>query len=137
MDDDSKKLKAFNYCVSFVDLLGQREAAQGQGLLPDIDSEEARNSFGRIFRDNIIPIARLQRDVEEMAKGLALDPNSPLRQSLNEGERVTWDEMQNKSVKTQYWSDGFVRFASLGDSTIKCPINGVHEIFITAGYFAY
>ena len=135
MDKDGKSLKAFNYCVSFIDLLGLRKAARGQGLLPVIDSEEAQRSFERIFRDNILPIAQLQRDVEEMAKGLAPSPNSPLRQSLNEKERVRWDEMLNKSVKTQYWSDGFVRFACLGDSSVKCQTGGVFEIFCIAGYF--
>lgn len=133
-EDESNKLLAQNYCVSFIDLLGQRNASHGQGLLPSPTSEEAR-TFRETFRRNMGGILTLQRDVELMAEGLSPDPNSTLRASLSEDQKVTWDEMLKKSVKTQYWSDGFVRFACLGDTTIKCPVNGVQEIFKTAGYF--
>lgn len=132
---ESEDRKAFNYCVSFIDLLGQRNAAKGQGLLPRISSEAEDKVFQEIISDNIGGILELQRDVEEMESVLSPDPNSPLRESLSEGQKPIWDEIQNKSVKTQYWSDGFVRFVCLGDTTIKCPMNGVYEIFITAGYF--
>jgi hypothetical protein len=133
-ENEQENLIASNYCVSFIDLLGQREASRGQGLLPSPTSEEAK-IFRETFRRNIGGILQLQRDVEAMAEGLSPDPNSPRRASLREDQKATWDEIQKKSVKTQYWSDGFVRFVCLGDTTIKCPMNGVYEILITAGYF--
>jgi hypothetical protein len=134
-ENELENLVALNYCVSFIDLLGQREAARGQSLLPSTASVDEANSFHETFRSNIGGILQLQKDVDELAKGLCPDPNSPLRESLDEGQKAIWDEIQNKSVKTQYWSDGFVRFACLGDTGIKCRMNGVNEIFITAGYF--
>jgi len=134
-ENEPENLQPLNYCVSFIDLLGQRDASQGQGLLPSTNSPEEAQSFRKIFRKNIGGILQLQRDVEEMAKGLSPAPQSPLCESLNEGGRAAWDEIQNKSVKTQYWSDGFVRFTCLGDTKIKCPMNGVFEVFCTAGYF--
>lgn len=127
--------KAFNYCVSFIDPLGQRDAAKGQSLLPTISSEVEDMAFRKILRDSVGGILQLQRDVEEMVKGLAPDPTSPLRESLSDDQKILWDEMHKSNVKTQYWSDGFVRFACLGDTTIKCPMDGVYEIIITAGYF--
>jgi hypothetical protein len=130
-----ENLIASNYCVSFIDLLGQRDASRGQGLLPNITSQEVE-SFRETFRRNIGGILQLQQDVEAMAKSLTPNPNSSLRESLTEDQKITWDEIQKKSVMTQYWSDGFVRFVCLGEDTaIKCPMNGVYEIFITAGYF--
>ena len=50
---ETEKRNAFNYCVSFIDLLGQRNAAKGQGLLPSISSEAEDKAFQKILRDNI------------------------------------------------------------------------------------
>ena len=46
---ESEDLKVFNYCVSFIDLLGQRNAAKGQGLLPRISSEAEDKAFRKFF----------------------------------------------------------------------------------------
>ncbi len=135
VESDSENLVAHNYCVSFIDLLGQRDAARGQGLLPIIISEEEDKAFRQILRKNIGGILQIQRDVEAMVKALSPNPNSPLRASLTDEEKVVWDEIQQKSVNTQYWSDGFVRFICLGNPKIKCPLKGVFEIFCVAGYF--
>jgi len=40
-------------------------------------------------------------------------------------------------VTTQRWSDGLVSFVSLGDPDIKCPLNGVFNIFATAGSLCF
>ena len=52
---------AHNYCVSFVDLLGQRETFSGQGALPR--SGEDRAAFDAAVR-GIIAIQDLQEDAE-------------------------------------------------------------------------
>lgn len=132
---ESENLKASNYCVSFIDLLGQRDTARGQGLLPSIKSEAEDKTFRIILRDNIGAIFQLQHDVEAMIKAASPNPNSPLRNNLSEQDKAIWDEILKKSVKAQYWSDGFVSFVCLGDQEIKCPLNGVFEIFCTTGYF--
>lgn len=41
----TKEWKAFNYCVSFIDLLGQRDAMKGRGLLPLFGIKGARLNF--------------------------------------------------------------------------------------------
>lgn len=70
-----------------------------------------------------------------MKEVLSPDPDSPFRQDLSNEERTTWDEIQFESVKTQYWSDGFVKFVCLADQENKYPAKGVFELFCTAGYF--
>jgi hypothetical protein len=135
MSNDEPKYTAFNYCVCFIDLLGQRNAAQGQGLLPNINSEAEDEAFQKVLLKNIGGILQLQRDVEELKKGLSPDPNSPFRQDLSDEEKTTWDEIQSESVRTQYWSDGFVKFVCLGNQESKYPAKGVFELFLTAGYF--
>ena len=134
-DDESQQFRAFNYCVTFIDLLGQRDAARGQGLVPDIKSEADDEAFQKVPFNNIGEILQLQRDLESMVDALSHNPMSPLREDLNEQERIVWDEIQRKTVKTQYWSDGFVSFVCLENQQIKCPVKGVFEIFCMAGYF--
>lgn len=50
MPNSEPKYTAFNYCVCFIDLLGQRNAAQGQGLLPNINSEAEDEAFRKSYR---------------------------------------------------------------------------------------
>lgn len=134
-DEGSGNYNAFNYCVSFIDLLGQRNAAKDQGLMPSISSEAEDRAFQKSILDNIGGILQLQQDVEEINKALSPNPESPLRETLNDEEKATWDEIQFESVKTQYWSDGFVKFVCLGNQERKYPVKGVFELFCTVGYF--
>jgi hypothetical protein len=62
---DEKPLKAFNYCVSFIDLLGQRSALRGQQTLPHAISDEAQAQFDIVLRDSVLAIARLQSATEQ------------------------------------------------------------------------
>ena len=126
---------AGNYCISFIDLLGQRDAFRGQGLLPTTNSGPDGTAIDRVLRDTIGPTLQLQQDVEAMMKAVSGDLDSPRRLSLSTKERAVYDEMQLKRVKTQYWSDGFVRFVCLGDGAVKCLLNGITEIFQFSGYF--
>lgn len=126
---------AGNYCTSFIDLLGQRDALRGQGLLPIIRTEADDRAFQKILRNTVGPILQLQRDIDAIVNAAAANPNSPLRTSLTDEERVVYDEMRMKRVKTQYWSDGFIRFVCLGDQVVKCPLTGITEIFQFSGLF--
>ena len=92
-------------------------------------------AIDRMLRDIIGPTLQLQEEVEAMVKSVSGNLNSPRRMSLTETERSGYDEMQLKRVKTQYWSDGFIRFVCLGEKEIKCPLNGIIEIFQLSGYF--
>ncbi|MDH5667142.1 MAG: hypothetical protein OEY86_03935 [Nitrospira sp.] len=134
-NSEAGKRTAFNYCVSFIDLLGQRDAAKGQGLLPSISSEAEDKAFQKSLSENIGGILKLQQDVEEMNTALSPNPSSPFREALSDEEKTIWDEIQFETVKTQYWSDGFVKFVCLGDQANKYPTKGVFELFCTAGYF--
>jgi hypothetical protein len=54
-----------NYCVSFIDLLGQRDAMRSQGLLPSDPTQLIAT-----FRDSIRGIVNLQQEAETMLKPL-------------------------------------------------------------------
>ncbi len=122
-----------NYCVSFIDLLGQRDALRGQGLLPPFESEEERKKLHGILRNSIGAIIKLQKQAQDMLAGVKPNPDSPLRAELPPEQHATWDEMERTRVKTQRWSDGLVSFVCLSDTDIKCRMNGVFGIFGLAG----
>lgn len=125
---------AGNYCVSFIDLLGQRAALKGQGLLPPFESEDERKKLNAILRESIGAIIKLQSQAKDMLDGI-INPSteSPLRATLPPEQHPIWDEMQRTQVTTQRWSDGLVSFVCLGDKEVKCRMNGVFGLFGLAG----
>lgn len=131
---DRNSLAVYNYCVSFIDLLGQRVAMHGQGLLPPFQSEEEKKRLNAILRGSIGAIVQLQEQAEGMME-IILHPNpdSPFRAALRPEEHATWDAMQRTRVTTQRWSDGLVSFVCLGDKDVKCQMNGVFNLFGLAG----
>lgn len=125
---------AHNYCVAFIDLLGQRDAMRGQGLLVPTESEDQRKAFHGVLRNSIGAIIKLQERAEGMLAPIhKANLDSPHRAALPPEQQATWDEMQQSRIKTQRWSDGLVSFASLGDTDIMCRMNGVFGIFGLAG----
>ena len=133
-DDKTDGWQASNYCIGFLDLLGQRNAMRGQSLLPSIGSIEDRQAFSSVIRETIGVIFRLQKGADEMLRGaLERDPNSPFRAALSEDQKPIWDQMHKTRVHQQRWSDGLVFFTSLSDPEIKCRMGGIFWIIAQAG----
>ena len=129
---------AYNYLISFIDLLGQRDALKGQGLLPVFKTEEDRKQFNSTLKDSIGAIVKLQARADDMlSEGQRDRPESPLRALLSNEQKVVWDEMIRARVTTQRWSDGLVSFVCLGDKDIRCPLNSVFNVFGSAGSLCF
>ena len=110
-DQISNSLNAINYCLGFLDLLGQREAMHGQGLVPTVETDDDEKAFQTIVIDTIGPIWRVQKHIENLLDHVRNpDTDSPVRDELSEEQRPIWDEIQRSGIKTQRWSDGLVVF---------------------------
>lgn len=134
MIKSTKNPEAHNYCVAFIDLLGQREALRDQGLLKRINSEQQRQQFDAVLQKSVLAINKLQKCAESMlAPTREPNLNSRYRAALPPEHHAEWDEMQRTRIATQRWSDGLVSFLSLGDTEVKCRMNGVFHIFALAG----
>ena len=130
----TRELFVHNYCVSFIDLLGQRDAMRNQGLLIPAESEDQLKKFNEVLRNSIGAIIKLQERAESMlAPVLSQNFQSPRRAALPPEQREIWDEMNLTRIQTQRWSDGLVSFVCLGDTDVKCRMNGVFGIFGLAG----
>jgi hypothetical protein len=134
---DAHQYIAANYCAAFIDILGQRDALGGQGWLPAMKSSADQATFDEILKTNIGPILKLQRDAENLVGAMLTKPDSPFRMALAEELRDIWDQVFRKQVKTQYWSDGLVRFACLGGDNAKSAVNSILEIINFSGLLCF
>nr|WP_316641752.1 hypothetical protein [uncultured Roseateles sp.] len=126
-----------NYCVSFVDLLGQRDALRGQGLLVEPTSAEERERLHATLRASIGSIAKLQKRAEDLLASSKPKIDSARRAELTPAEQEQWDAMLRSNVTTQRWSDGLMSFACLGDTAVKCHLNNVFALFGLAGSLCF
>ncbi len=132
--DTQPEIIAAHYCISFVDLLGQRAEYKGEGLIPQSQNER-RIFFDKIKR-TINPIYHLQKDASKYMEG-ALNYKGALRETLNEEQQKLYDQMREIKLKHQRWSDGLVYFVSLQQDDVKCPIHGIYHMFGTVGSLCF
>jgi hypothetical protein len=133
---NKEPLNIGNYCVSFIDLLGQRLEYKNEDLVLEFKSAEERELFISKLKNSIGRIIVLQRDSESFLNA-ALGYKSPLREELPSNLQPIYDEMKRVCLKQQRWSDGFVYFVSLMKSDVKCPINGVYFQLVTTGSLCF
>ncbi|NQV69266.1 MAG: hypothetical protein HQ498_04490 [Pseudohongiella sp.] len=116
-----------NYCMAFVDILGQRDAMRGEGLLPAFEKDGDEEKFRARIKNSVGQIVRLQ----EAAKHYLVDrPELSIRDQLTEEQREAYDESKRLRMKQQRWSDGLVLYTSMAGKT---PMNAIFDIFGTAG----
>lgn len=129
----AKEYGSYNYCVCFIDLLGQQRALNGQGLLPIITSEEERQAFIQVVRRTIRPIMRLQQHSSMLIREITKKRASPLRDSLPPVLQREYDKINRQDVRLQYWSDGLVAFSGLGNKGAATQVNGCFALLAVAG----
>ena len=125
---------AAHYCISFVDLLGQRAEYKGEGLLPQSEPDMLR--FLEKVRSTINPIYHLQKDASDFIKS-ALSYEGPLRKRLPGPQQEVYDKMLEIKLKHQRWSDGLVYFVSLQQDNVKCPVVGIFHLLGTVGTLCF
>jgi len=99
-----------------------------------IATEEERLNFVRdVLTKTIRPITRLQRLTNQFMEMFLQRGDSPTRQSLPPELREEWDKLQAQDVRVQYWSDGLVAFACLGNKAAPEQINGAFALLGMGG----
>ena len=128
-------LPVSNYCACFIDLLGQRQALIGQGLVPTFQTETEQNAFNQGVLSSVGAILELQKNAEHF---LARDGKSfSLRHVFPDDKKHIYDEMQRVQAKYQRWSDGLVVYTSLATGEAQCPMNAVYQIMVLAGVLCF
>lgn len=132
----NKEWVAYNYCIAFIDLLGQREEYKNEGLLPNFGSDQEREAFYEKIKKTIVPIFALQKDAETMME-TALTHNQEYQKIFPPELYKTYVKMRKTNIKSQRWSDGLVFFTSLGDPDIKCPLAELFSLCGLAGALCF
>lgn len=133
-EDQPENYNFHNYFVCFIDLLGQRTALEGEGLLPVIKSEDDRLRFIAKAKNSIGAIGSLQsRAAAIVGNDKATPDGAAFRAKLSPDHQRMWDEMLQAPLSQQRWSDGLVYFVNLGDQRVKCLVNGVYNLIALAG----
>jgi hypothetical protein len=134
--NEREPLNIGNYCVSFIDLLGQRLEYKNEGRLPNFKSAEEKEQFIDKLRSTIGRIENLQLTSNKFLTA-ALEYKSPLREKLPSRVKTVFDEAREVRLKQQRWSDGLVYFVSLMEGEVKCPMSGVYTLLVTSGSLCF
>lgn len=130
-----EELHVSNYCACFIDLLGQRNALNGQSVMPELTTDKEKSDFLNVVKQSVGAIERLQHQAQSFRLGKK--GAFSVREQLNEEEKELYDEMKKAVAKQQRWSDGLVYYSSLDTKSNQCPMNAVMEIFMLAGTLCF
>lgn len=123
MTEDSRFVS--NYFVMFIDLLGQKQAMEGHGLLPD-DPEQQKE----LIRSVVLPIKTLQSDFTNFYNAFETRETPSW---LPDNLRNEYQRLSKTELKFQRFSDGLVLYACLADESFVTQLNGLYAILASAG----
>ena len=127
--------KVSNYCVSFLDQLGQRDALSGQGMLPEFNSAEAEQQFLEVVKRSVGAISRMQSLAEQYMNGFNVRTPPPANVTA---EQIEMHKKMAESVcQYQRWSDGLVYFTTLETKEVTCPVNAILQMILVSGFLCF
>lgn len=129
----SAQINVANYVVAFIDLLGQRAALHGQGLVSTLSDQLGDDQFVKNLKASVGSIATLQKRASEMMSRTRSYEDKALRDALPEHRRAEWDELHRPTLKSQNWSDGVMFFTPAADELARCPMMGVFQVLGLTG----
>jgi len=134
--ENKSEIIAANYCVSFVDLLGQRAEYKNESLLPNFITEKEKEIFYEKIKKTIKPIYALQKDASKFIES-ALSYEGPIKKNMPKELDTTYDEIDRIELNEQRWSDGLFYFVSLHEENLKCPLGSIFTLLGTVGTLCF
>ena len=122
-----------NYLVAFLDLLGQRNALHGQGLLPVLQSDADRDQFKKTAINSIGSIINLQKTSEDIFQGYNKQNLSHLKELLPPETHELIDDLNAGEINTQRWSDGLVLYYCMRGSNVLRDLSAYHALITRTG----
>lgn len=127
-------LQIYNYCLAFIDLLGQGDALRNQGLIPVFKTDDERKAFEATIKESVGAIRRLQKLASDLKSAAdEYTQSSPIRAGLPPEQQAVLDQMNRTNVIRQCWSDGLVYYSNIGDQDVKCRVNGIYDLIVLSG----
>jgi hypothetical protein len=132
-DNQAPQVGFGNYLVAFIDLLGQREALRGQGILPSVDTPDAHDAFKQTAIRSVGAILALHRTSEDVLKGYENRNFDHLREVLPPDSHEILDDLAAGSISTQRWSDGLVHYYCMRGSNVVRDLAAYYALFTRTG----
>lgn len=129
---ENDDIKVYNYAAAFIDLLGQKKAMEGCSLVPVIKTDEDRDAFINVVKESIGAVNTLHKMFQDYYDSYT-NYESGRKQLLPADKQPIFEDMKRTNIKFQRFSDGLVVYLSLGDSSIKVPMNGLFGLLATCG----
>lgn len=120
-----------NYICCFIDILGQKDVYEGQGLMPQFSCVGDRDAFTANVRRSLGPIFAIHTAARENLEALGRQHTAGLSGELEEAAA----KIRAHRIKCQRWSDGFVYFASLHNGDREVVMNAAAIMMALAGNF--
>ncbi len=128
MDDESKGTLG-NYAALFIDLLGQRDALRGHGLLPDdhaIAIKQAKETVGVVVGLHKLFFSFYNAYTKSAQFSDLPEPTRSILSSVNRCQ-----------IRHQRFSDGLLIYISLAPSSENSPITGLYALLHAAGSLCF
>lgn len=129
MTDSDDRLIVQNYAAAFIDLLGQRAALEGCGLIPD-----SKEEFIKIAKQSVGVIQNLHDQFNHFYSAFNQGPD-PSR--VKQEHRELYFRMQRTQLKFQRFSDGLFSYISLFSDENHLPINGIYGLISSCGALCF
>lgn len=125
------QVKVANYSACFLDLLGQKQAMEGQSILPETHTPEQYQELIHLVKSSVGKIVSIQKHAESML--VAMEGSRAPPGPLDEVQLKLWKQMREYNTVTQRWSDGLMVFTCLGDTLITTQLNSLYAQLTLAG----
>ncbi len=129
MTNSDDHLIVQNYAAAFIDLLGQRAALEGCGLIPD-----SKEEFIKIAKQSVGVIQNLHDQFSDFYSAINQGPDPS---SVKQEHRELYFRMQRTQLKFQRFSDGLFSYISLVSDVNHLPINGIYGLISSCGALCF
>lgn len=121
-----------DYCACFIDLLGQKIALSGQGMMPPSGSNQYADFQYSVFK-SVDHIRQLHEHSEFLFSQFRGD--NSIFPTKYDDEQIT--VLQNTKFEMQRWSDGMVLYTPIDKTEKSLSMLAVFEIFMFSGIFCF
>lgn len=120
------------WIVSFIDLLGQKDAILQADFVPGENDEEGRRRLLEALKGSVGVIQDLHRTLAHFDVGqkMAVAERDVTFAGLSESDRALAERVTSAEVKLERWSDGVTVACRLGESPQHFPISGVWQVML-------
>ena len=139
MTKGNDRFKIYNYCVSWLDLLGHKSRYQNKGLLPPFASATEEQEFHESVKQSVGVIDDLQSDTDALLKPMLRGyffRKKKLPPRLRPLHYI-YEEMRKSRIVKQQFADTILCYSAIDAPAVRNPMMDVYFIMAQAGLLCF